>query len=457
VDTTQLSPPDAGATPSMVAWGVLVAYHPDPKRVGARLAVTAEAPLELGRDAGLFADHTMSRRHARVVLRPSGPEVSDLNSRNGTFVNGEPVRRQALRPGDIVGVGEMLLLVLRDSSPASGALSVLTAEIAKVAPLGTPVLFSGEVGVGKSYFARALHEASGRGALVPVPCGAVPAERVAEELFGLDAAAYPPGRPGLLEQAHAGTLLLDDVDDASESLQAALLAFLENGLTRRLGASAPARVDVRVVATARSPEGLRGEFLSRLSRFVLRVPPLRERPEDVAALIRALLAPHGVWLKRGLAFALLRHDYRHNVRELASVLERATIDAGDDRMIGLSRGVADALGLGDDGSPNALAVAADGTWFRPPGAPRVSLVRRENLTRLLRTLLEARRDQAGRALTTDTLFAAGWPGERIQGPSAAGRVYVALTSLRNLGLRDFLVRSEGGYLLDAGANIESIG
>jgi pSer/pThr/pTyr-binding forkhead associated (FHA) protein len=438
-------------------WGLLVAYHPQPDHVGTRLRVTADAPLELGRGPGPFADHTLSRRHARVALRPAGVEIADLNSRNGTFVNGEPVKRQALRPGDIVGVGELLLLVVRYAGVEASPASLLEAEIAKVARLATPVLITGEIGAGKTHYARALHAASGRGALVPVPCGALAPERVAEELFGLDAAAYPPGRPGLLEQAHGGTLLLDDVDDAAESLQAALLAFLEDGVTRRLGATATARVDVRVVATTRNPAALRGEFLSRLSRFVLRVPPLRERPEDIPGLIRALLAPRGAWVKRGLAFALLRHDYRHNVRELASVLERAAIDAGGEPILGLSRGVAETLGLADEGPPTSLAVAADGTWFRPPGAPRVSLVRRENLTRLLRALLDARGAQPGKPLTTDALFAAGWPGERIQGPSAAGRVYVALTSLRNLGLRDFLVRAEGGYLLDATASIERIG
>jgi hypothetical protein len=116
--------------------------------------------------------------------------------------------------------------------------------------------------------------------------------------------------------------------------------------------------------------------------------------------------------------------------------------------------VAEGLGLADYGDPAALVIAADGTWFRTPGAPRVSLTRRENLARLLRTLAVARAEAPGRALSTETLFAAGWPDERIHGAAATGRVYVALTTLRNLGLRRVLLRSSEGYHLDPSARIE---
>ena len=456
MDTTREPRPDE-APPATASWGVMIAYHPDPAQVGTRLAVEVDAPLAIGRAPGLFDDRTMSRNHARISVGARGLEIEDVGSRNGTFVNGEPVQRQTLRVGDLIGAGELLLLALADADPKRSATAVLQAAIERVAPLATPVLFTGETGVGKGHFARVLHRASGRGELVPVACGAVASDHIAEELFGLDAAAHPPGRPGLLERADGGTLLLDDADDAPAQFQSALLAFLEDGRVRRMGGVELVPVDVRVVATARTPEGLREEFLSRLSRFVLRVPPLRERLEDIPVLIRDLLSPLGVWTKRALVAALLRHEYRHNVRELAGLIERAVIDAGADKLVGLSRGVAERMGLADVGSPGALAIASDGSWFRPPGAPRVNLGRRENLARLLRALVAAHRDQPGQALTTEALFAAGWPGERIQGPAASGRVYVGLTTLRNLGLRHFLRRSQGGYLLDSAAKIESIG
>jgi hypothetical protein len=156
-------------------------------------------------------------------------------------------------------------------------------------------------------------------------------------------------------------------------------------------------------------------------------------------------------------FALLRHSYPHNVRELESVLERAALEAGeDDRQLGLTRNVAASLGVNDLGSPDAFAAAADGTWFRAPGAPRVTLTRRATLARVLRALLDARRDTPDRALSAEELFQAGWPGERIRPASASGRVYVALTTLRNLGLRQLLLRSDQGYYLDPHANVETV-
>ena len=434
---------------------LMVAYHPDAAQVGVRLELVPGEPLVLGRGEEFLADDTLSRRHARLTLGASGVDVQDLGSRNGTFVNAETVKRQTAKIGDVVGVGQILFLVT-----AAGGRSGerLQAEIERVARLTTTVLLVGETGNGKSYLARRLHEASGRRALVTVPCGGLAPELVAHELFGVSAGALPgtAARPGLVESADGGTLLVDGVDDAPPSLQAALIAVLESGEVRRVGATTATRVDVRVVATARSasPAGLRAELLSRLARFIVRVPPLRERIEDVPLLVLDLLGRRGRWLSRPLMQALLRHDYPHNVRELESVLERAVIDSGDAPRVDLSPEVARRLGAMADAPSSQFAAAADGSWFRPPAGARVSLRRRENLARLLRALVAAHREAPGRALAIAELFEAGWPGERIQAESAAGRVYVALTALRNLGLRDLLQRADGGYRLDRGAAIE---
>jgi len=442
MDTTRELQHDASAPGAPASLGLIVAYHPDPARVGVHLRV--EDSLVIGREPGLFDDETMSRRHARVARVAGGLTVEDTGSRNGTFVNGEPVERQLLRHGDVLGTGEIILLVLDEAQAARPP----AAEIERLARLASPVLLVGETGVGKGRLAQLLHARSGRDPLVVLHGGALGPDRVAEELFGLDAAIHPPGRPGHLERAAGGTLLLDNLDDAPAPLGAALLAFLEQ---RAVGAAA---VDVRILATARDAAALREDLVSRLA--VVRVPPLRERPEDIPLLVRELLQPRGLWVRRALLQALLRHGFRHNVRELVAIVDRAIEEDCADGLVGLSSGVADALSLADVGSPGALAVAGDGTWFRPPGGARVSLANRDNLSRLLRALLEAYHQEAGSALSTETLFTAGWPGERIRGPAAAGRVYVALTTLRNLGLRHFLRRAPGGYLLDAKAKIESV-
>jgi len=430
MDTTRELQQDASAPGAPASLGLIVAYHPDPARVGVHLRV--EEALDIGREPGLFDDETMSRRHARVARVASGLSVEDAGSRNGTFVNGEPVERQLLRHGDVLGTGEILLLVLDEGQAARPP----AAEIERLAPLASPVLLVGETGVGKSRLAQLLHARSGRDPLVVLHGGALVPDRAAEELFGA------PDRPGHLERAAGGTLLLDNLDDAPAQLAAALLAFLERG------------GDARILATARDAASLREDLVSRLA--VVRVPPLRERPEDIPLLVRELLQPRGLWVRRALLQALLRHGFRHNVRELVTVVERAVEEDCEDGLVGLSPGVADALSLADVGSPGAFAVAGDGSWFRPPGGARVSLANRDNLSRMLRALLEAYHLQPGSALSTETLFTAGWPGDRIRGPAAAGRVYVALTTLRNLGLRHVLRRVPGGYLLDAKTKIESV-
>jgi hypothetical protein len=154
-----------------------------------------------------------------------------------------------------------------------------------------------------------------------------------------------------------------------------------------------------------------------------------------------------------------------NAGELEGVVERAcagtAAGAGDEPVavpVPLTAAVADHLGvsLGTTSSPDVLVIARDGSWLQPPGGDRVSLRRRENLGLLLRALARARAEQPGRALAIDELFRAGWPDQRIDARAAAGRVYVALTSLRNLGLRDVLVRRDDGYLLDPAAVLDLV-
>ncbi len=218
-----------------------------------------------------------------------------------------------------------------------------------VAPTPTTVLLLGESGTGKELVARHLHARSGRpGPWVAVNCAALPAELLESELFGHERGAFTGAverRAGRFELAHRGTLLLDEVSELPFPLQAKLLRVLQEREVDRVGGQRPVPVDVRVVATTNRdlPEMVRrGLFRSdlyfRLNVFPIVLPPLRERPEDVAPLAAALLAEAGRALGRSppplsaaALEALRRHPFPGNVRELRNLLERALV---------LSRGAA---------------------------------------------------------------------------------------------------------------------
>jgi two-component system response regulator FlrC len=214
---------------------------------------------------------------------------------------------------------------------------------ADVAATPTTVLLLGESGTGKELLARFLHERSGRqGAWVAVNCAALPGELLESELFGHERGAFTGAaerRAGRFEQAHRGTLLLDEISELPLLLQAKLLRVLQEREIDRIGGQRPLPVDVRVIATSNrdlSEMVRRGQFRAdlyyRLSVFPIVLPPLRERPEDLPALAAALLADAAATLHRtapqldASALAALRaHAFPGNVRELRNVLERALV------------------------------------------------------------------------------------------------------------------------------------
>jgi len=183
---------------------------------------------------------------------------------------------------------------------ASPAAERVRARIARLGPLRATALVLGETGVGKEVVARALHEESGRALLRSFAVTELAETLLEAELFGHERGAFTgavAARAGLFEQAHGGTLLLDEIGDAPPALQAKLLRVLETGELRRVGAGgSPRLVDVRVIAATHrdlAAEVRAGRFRRdlyyRLHQAVVAVPPLRERPEDVAVLARAFL------------------------------------------------------------------------------------------------------------------------------------------------------------------------
>ncbi len=320
-----------------------------------------DAPLPIGR-AGteglvLEDDAQVSRLHAKVALDSDGrrARITDVST-NGTYVNGCRVVEATLGDGDVVRVGDSILLVraiepgaprVPESHGLFGDAPVmhdLRRSIGLVGPTEATVVVTGESGTGKELVARAMHAASRpRGPFVAVNCSAI-AESLAEsELFGHVAGAFTGARAehtGFFRAAHGGVLFLDEIGELPAKLQPKLLRVLEEHAVVPVGAVKPVPCDVRVVAATNRDlrveveEGrFRGDLSARLSEITLALPPLRDRKEDVLPLLRRALGPDAPPLSADLAEALLLFDWPFNVRELSKVAAEIRIrGAGSARL-----------------------------------------------------------------------------------------------------------------------------
>lgn len=255
----------------------------------------------------------------------------------------EKLRREVEGLRSSVGAGAVPELVICESR----AMRELVDLASRAARHDTTVLITGESGTGKEMLARAIHRMSPRSerGFVAINCAAIPEQLLEPELFGHVRGAVPGAtgdRPGLFELAHEGTLLLDEIGDLPLELQAKLLRVLEEGEVRRAGGREPRKVNVRVVAaSAKSLEQaverseFRAELFYRLNVVRLHLPPLRERPEDVPALLAhfarqaAQRLGHPVSVTPSALAALSSHAWPGNVRELRNAVERAAVLGGD--------------------------------------------------------------------------------------------------------------------------------
>src|SRR5687767_2221385 len=226
----------------------------------------------------------------------------------------------------------------------SPAVKRLREMIARIAPTDARVLITGESGTGKELVAAAIHFGSARKdrPFVRVNCAAIPRDLVESEMFGHERGSFTGAterRIGRFELAHTGTLLLDEVGDLGAEAQAKLLRAIEAREIERVGGSAPIRVDVRIIAATNKDLGravedgmFREDLLFRLNVIPIEVPPLRERPDDVPALVRHFAARHRrksaqpapTWASDAIT-ALQQHRWPGNVRELANLVERLAI------------------------------------------------------------------------------------------------------------------------------------
>lgn len=235
------------------------------------------------------------------------------------------------------------------------AMRELFTLIEKVAPSRTTVLVTGESGVGKELVARAIHEGSPRASMpfIAINCGAIPEGLLESELFGHEKGAFTGAshaKEGLFLAAHGGTLLLDEIGELPLQTQVKLLRVLQQRSIRPVGGTRDVEVDVRIVAATNRnlaeevKEGrFREDLFYRLNVIGLKVPPLRERKDDVLLLANHFLAlfcnemgREGLRFSRSAQAALLDYDYPGNVRELENLVERAvtlaegeTIEVGD--------------------------------------------------------------------------------------------------------------------------------
>jgi len=315
-------------------------------------------PRRFGRDDTAdvtMDDPALSRFHALLAPDGGGVRVTDLESRNGVFVGGVRIGKEAFAPyGSVIRMGRTLLLVVADVVPfelesenpfpalvGGPALADVRRRISTVAKLTAPVLVEGETGTGKELVARALHDASGRaGRFVGVNCAALAEELVESELFGHAKGSFSGSagtRAGLFRTADGGTLLLDEIGELPLRLQAKLLRVIETGEVRSVGEDTDTSVDVRIVAaTNRDLQEMvergtfRADVLHRIAAARIHLPALHERPEDVPRLTAHFLAAEGLEPSVGLVELLLQRRWSGNVRELRHALTMAAAVAQKD-------------------------------------------------------------------------------------------------------------------------------
>ena len=312
-------------------------------------------------NALILTDPTVSRYHIELSRSSEGIVLRDHGSTNGTFVAGLRVKEAVVPVGTQITVGRSSLRVGEGKQVAvemhgeenlgalwgrSESMRRLMAQIRKLAMTDAPVLIVGESGTGKELIANALHDLSARQdkPFVTVDCGAMAPNLVASELFGHERGAFTGAdrkHIGAFERANGGTLFLDEVGELPQELQPALLGALERRRFHRVGGQTDVEVDVHVVSATN--RDLRAEVNSarfrldlyyRLAVVTLSVPPLRERPDDIALLIDLFLrdAGHHGSAEQVLGAETLdrfsQYTWPGNVRELRNMVE-ATVAMGE--------------------------------------------------------------------------------------------------------------------------------
>jgi two-component system response regulator GlrR len=321
----------------------------------------SEITIGSGPDQDLqLTDQYVSRQHCVIRICDDGVICEDLDSTNGTLVAGHRVMGAVIAPGDIITVGETVVIVDLPSDDMIGAalsqddhfgrmlghseaMRRVFAVLERVVNTDATILIEGETGTGKSALAEAIHQCSDRAdkPFVIADCGALSRHLLESELFGHERGAFTGAtqtRIGLFESAAGGTVLLDDIAELPIDLQPKLLRALERRAVRRVGANCELPIDVRLIAAtnrdlrrAVNQRTFRSDLWYRINTIRVEMPPLRERREDIPMLVtqfyRELLDNPSAKPPTELLRTMTCGEWRGNVRELRSAVERSLVGA----------------------------------------------------------------------------------------------------------------------------------
>jgi DNA-binding NtrC family response regulator len=321
-------------------------------------------------DLVLSEDRTASRHHFEIQYTERGYLLVDLNSTNGTWLDGRRIERAYLSAQSQVRAGQSTLtfspideeLTVEPNSDSelcgmvgqSPKMREIFGLLKKVSPMDVSVVIQGETGTGKELVARAIHELSNRraGPMVVLDCGAIPPNLIESELFGHEKGSFTGAinsRPGAFERANGGTIFLDELGELRLDLQPKLLRVLENREVRRVGGNDTQGVDVRVIAATNrdlqkeiANNNFREDLFYRLNVISVQLPPLRQRKEDIPFIAKKALtdpetlAQHGKKTLTPSAMALLqKYAWPGNIRELMNVLSH-TLTFSEGELIDVS-------------------------------------------------------------------------------------------------------------------------
>jgi len=334
-------------------------------------------------------DTSVSRTHARLEIGADGAVLEDLASANGTRVDGAPVTgRLAVGVGSLIEIGLARLVIRTRPTGLPSPMLDVWRIVDKVAESPVSLMLIGETGAGKEVLTEEIHRRSGRsGRLVRINCAGLAASLLESELFGHEKGAFTgavQAKPGLIEAADGGTLLLDELGEMPEATQRKLLRVLEARQVRRIGALQDRPIDVRFIsATHRDLRTMaimgqfREDLMFRLNGLTIRLPALRERRDEIAPLadsfLRAACQRAGRAMPRlseGARVLLESYRWPGNIRELKNVIDRVALLCDEPEVL-VSHLIFDPA-MGEAG---AAAKPAESAEPREPDDERARLVR----------------------------------------------------------------------------------
>ena len=302
----------------------------------------------------VLKEDTISKKHFKIDRTETEFVISDLNSTNGTILNGNNIKVAGLKPNSIIQVGEVYIqfFVYDENEAAYGVapseqnnfgsvvgvsydMKKIFGILEKVSQTNVTVVLEGSTGSGKDFIAKAIHSASKRAdkPFVVVDCTAISSNLFESELFGHEKGSFTGAdsmRKGLMEAANGGTIFFDELGELPLDQQPKLLRAIETRQIKRVGGNASIPIDIRIIAaTNRNLEAevksgnFREDLFFRLSVVKLKVPDLKDRPDDIPFIIQGFLKGTGKTITEEALNLLKFYSWPGNIRELKNVIERA--------------------------------------------------------------------------------------------------------------------------------------